>query len=77
MSSLIAFTVAALAASVHANPIPNPQDVSVIGVGTTSGDADARAQLICALSATDSLTWENSGAQFFLNNELEKNGPGN
>lgn len=77
MSSLIAFAVAVLVASVHANPIPNPQDIIVIGVDSTSGDPADRTKLVCRLSVTDRLSWENSGALFFLNNELEKNGAGN
>lgn len=77
MPSFIAVIVAALAATAHGNPIPNPQDVTVIGVGTTSGDPNARTSLVCGLSATQSTTWENSGAEFFLNGELERNGAGN
>lgn len=76
MPALFGLAVAALAASVHANPIPSPQDVSVVGISTTSGDPQARTDLICGLSITDPNSWPNSGAEFFLNSQLKEHGQG-
>jgi len=88
MFSLLPLAIAALATAVHGNPIPNPQDgqdvgqetgqdIGVVGVGTLDGDPIAEANIVCRLAIDSPATWRQTGAEFFLNDQLEKNGEGN
>ncbi|KAK6499939.1 hypothetical protein TWF481_010295 [Arthrobotrys musiformis] len=63
----LSVSILGLLAPLLANSKPVPQDVRVIGV---SGSAEA----VCALSAADSNTWDNSGASAFLDNFVRDQG---
>jgi hypothetical protein len=78
MPSIIAIVTILLAGTAYATPVP--QDVTVNGVTSVNADGsenvEGTAELVCAMGQSDPLTWANSGAEAYLNDQLNQFGPG-
>ncbi len=79
MGSFFLLFAAILVTTARANPLANPQDVNVIGqsvIELTSEEIAARTARICGLSATDPESWQKSGAEDYLDIQLNQFGTG-